>query len=110
MIGLLQRVSEARVHIDSESVAEIGTGILVLVGVERHDAETEADRLMERLLGYRVFSDAEGRMNLSLRDINGGSLLTLIAECDDIPGSGPRLECQEPNCCSSCRGLPSTRP
>ena len=75
MIGLLQRVSAARVCIDARCVGEIGRGILVLVGVERDDTEAEADRLLERLLGYRVFSDDTGRMNLSLRDVQGGLLL-----------------------------------
>ena len=86
MIGLLQRVSEARVRIDGRTVGEIGQGLLVLVGVERGDDEAVADRLLERLLGYRVFPDAAGRMNRSLRDIGGGLLLvsqfTLVAETD----------------------------
>lgn len=75
MIGLLQRVTEARVRVAEHTVAEIGSGLLVLIGVERHDAEAQADRLLERLLGYRVFSDADGKMNLSLTDIGGGLLL-----------------------------------
>lgn len=75
MIGLLQRVSEAAVRVDGEVVGEIGPGLLVLLGVERGDDEAKADRLLERLLGYRVFADAEGKMNLSLRDIGGGLLL-----------------------------------
>lgn len=75
MIGLLQRVTEARVRVAEQSIAEIGSGLLVLIGVERHDAEAQADRLLERLLGYRVFSDADGKMNLSLTDIGGGLLL-----------------------------------
>lgn len=74
MIGLLQRVSEARVDVGGDCVGHIGTGLLVLVGVERGDTEAQADRLLERLAGYRVFPDLEGRMNLSLRDV-GGSLL-----------------------------------
>ena len=75
MIGLLQRVSEARVRIDGELVAEASTGLLVLVGVQRGDDEAKAERLLERLLGYRVFPDAAGRMNLSLRDLHGDLLL-----------------------------------
>lgn len=74
MIGLLQRVSEARVDVGADCVGRIGTGLLVLVGVERGDTEAQANRLFERLAGYRVFPDAEGRMNLSLKDV-GGSLL-----------------------------------
>ncbi|MET0070734.1 MAG: D-aminoacyl-tRNA deacylase [Candidatus Thiodiazotropha sp.] len=75
MIALLQRVSEASVHIDGAQVAGIGRGLAVLVGVERDDDERRADRLLERVLGYRVFSDANGRMNLNLGEIEGGLLL-----------------------------------
>ncbi len=75
MIGLLQRVTEGRVCIDGEVVAEIGVGLLVLIGVQRGDDKAKAERLLERLRGYRVFPDADGRMNLSLRDIGGGLLL-----------------------------------
>jgi D-tyrosyl-tRNA(Tyr) deacylase len=75
MIGLLQRVSAAQVHVDGESIGAIGRGLLVLVGVERGDGRPQADRLLERLLSYRVFPDADGRMNLSVRDIEGGLLL-----------------------------------
>ncbi|HCK81070.1 MAG TPA: D-aminoacyl-tRNA deacylase [Candidatus Competibacter sp.] len=75
MIGLLQRVSAARVEVDGETVAAIDAGLLVLIGVERGDTEAQANRLLERLLGYRIFADAEGRMNRSLREIEGGLLL-----------------------------------
>jgi D-tyrosyl-tRNA(Tyr) deacylase len=75
MIGLLQRVSAAQVEVDGRIVGEIGAGLLVLIGVERGDGESQADRLLERLLGYRVFADPEGKMNLSLRDAGGGLLL-----------------------------------
>lgn len=75
MIGLLQRVSEASVRVDGDIVGEIGQGLLVLVGVERNDTEAEANRLMERLLGYRVFADADDKMNLSVKDVAGGVLL-----------------------------------
>lgn len=75
MIGLLQRVSGARVSVADEVVGSIGRGLLVLVGVEREDGEAQAERLLERILTYRVFPDAEGKMNLSLRDIGGGLLL-----------------------------------
>jgi D-tyrosyl-tRNA(Tyr) deacylase len=71
LIALIQRVAEARVEIGGETVAAIGRGILALVGVERGDTEAEAARLAERVLGYRIFPDAEGRMNLSLLDISG---------------------------------------
>lgn len=75
MIGLLQRVREARVEAGGELLGAIARGILVFVGVERGDDEAKAERLLERLLGYRVFPDAQGRMNLSVRDIGGGLLL-----------------------------------
>jgi D-aminoacyl-tRNA deacylase len=75
MIGLLQRVRKARVDIAGETAAEIGRGILVFVGVERDDGETQADRLLARLLGYRVFPDAQDRMNLNVTEIGGGILL-----------------------------------
>ncbi len=75
MIGLLQRVSEASVTVDDEIVGEIGRGLMVLVGVERGDSEAQADRLLERLLTYRVFPDADDKMNLSVSDVEGGLLL-----------------------------------
>lgn len=74
MIGLLQRVSRADVTVDGDIIAEIGAGLLVLIGVERGDTEAQAARLLERLLAYRVFADPQGRMNLSVADA-GGSLL-----------------------------------
>jgi D-tyrosyl-tRNA(Tyr) deacylase len=75
MIGLLQRVDGAAVEVDGREVARIGRGLLVLVGVERGDDEATAERLLERLAGYRVFADGEGRMNLSVADTGGGLLL-----------------------------------
>ena len=75
MIALLQRVTEASVSIGGAEVGAIGRGLLVLLAVEQGDAESQADRLLERLLAYRVFPDAEGRMNLDLRAIQGGLLL-----------------------------------
>ncbi len=75
MIGLLQRVTQTQVEVEGKIIGAIETGLLVLVGVEHGDTEVQADRLLERLLGYRVFEDAEGKMNLSLKDINGGLLL-----------------------------------
>ncbi len=75
MIGLLQRVSQARVEVDGESIAAIEGGLLVLVGFERGDQASRLERFLERLLNYRVFADEQGRMNRSLRDINGGLLL-----------------------------------
>ncbi len=75
MIGLLQRVTAASVRIDGRIEAEIGHGLLVLVGVTPADGEAQAGRLLERLLAYRVFADDQGRMNRSLRDTSGGLLL-----------------------------------
>lgn len=75
MIGLLQRVSRARVSVNGETCGEIGRGLLVLAAVERGDGEAQAKRLAERIVGYRVFPDAEGRMNRSLKDVGGELLL-----------------------------------
>lgn len=75
MIGLLQRVSEARVEVGGETVGAIGPGLLVLVAVQPDDTEARAERLLTRILGYRVFPDGEGRMNRSLRDLGGDLLL-----------------------------------
>jgi D-tyrosyl-tRNA(Tyr) deacylase len=75
MIGLLQRVQSAAVSVAGERIAAIGPGLLVLVGVQRGDGQHEARRLLQRLLGYRVFPDADGRMNLSVQDSGGGLLL-----------------------------------
>jgi D-tyrosyl-tRNA(Tyr) deacylase len=84
MIGLLQRVTEASVSVDGEIVGRIGAGLLVLLGVQKGDSEAEAERLLERLLTYRVFEDADGRMNRSLLDVGGELLVvsqfTLAAE------------------------------
>jgi D-tyrosyl-tRNA(Tyr) deacylase len=75
LIALIQRVAEAQVRIGGETAGRIGRGVLALVGVERGDGEREAERLAERVLGYRIFPDAEGRMNRSLADIGGGLLV-----------------------------------
>lgn len=75
MIGLLQRVSRARVSVDGETAGEIGRGLLVLAAVEQGDGDAQARRLAERIVGYRVFPDRDGRMNLSLQDVGGELLL-----------------------------------
>lgn len=75
MKALLQRVSSAHVEVAGQTVGAIGQGLLVLVGVEPADDQAAADKLLKRLLDYRVFNDPLGRMNLSLRDIGGGLLL-----------------------------------
>lgn len=75
MIGLLQRVSAAQVVIAGATVGAIERGLVIFVGVEKGDSSREADRLLERVLGYRIFPDAAGRMNRSVSDIAGGLLL-----------------------------------
>jgi D-tyrosyl-tRNA(Tyr) deacylase len=75
MIALIQRVSKADVVVDEDIVGEIGVGILALIGVEKGDDYSQADRLLERILSYRIFPDEEGKMNLSLAAVNGGLLL-----------------------------------
>ena len=86
MIALLQRVREAHVDIAGQRVATIGPGVLALIGVTRADGPAQAERLLERILGYRLFADSDGKMNRSVRDIGGGLLLvpqfTLVADTD----------------------------
>jgi len=84
MVGLLQRVTSAKVTIDGKTVGEIERGLLVLVGIERADNEARGARLVDRLLGFRVFPDEAGKMNRSVQDIDGGMLLvpnfTVVAD------------------------------
>ena len=75
MIALIQRVTEAKVEVAGECTGAIGAGLLALIAVQPGDGEAQARRLLERLLGYRVFADAEGKMNLSLAQTGGGLLL-----------------------------------
>ena len=75
MIALIQRVSQAVVTVDGKETGRIGTGLMTLIGVERNDAEAHADRLLQRLLSYRVFADNQGKMNRSISDIQGELLL-----------------------------------
>ena len=105
MIALLQRVAMAEVRVAEEVIGAIGAGLAVFIAVERGDLEAQADRLLERIIGYRIFPDAEGRMNLSLREHGGGLLLvsqfTLAADTGKgnrpsftpaaAPGEGERL-------------------
>ena len=93
MIGLLQRVSSARVAIDADTIGTIGRGLMVLIGVERGDAEREGDRLVERLIGYRVFPDADRKLNLSVADVGGGLLLVpqFTLPADTRKGARPSL-------------------
>jgi D-tyrosyl-tRNA(Tyr) deacylase len=86
MIALIQRVLEARVDVGDECVGRIGPGLLALIAIEPGDGDAQVQRMCERLLGYRVFADAAGKMNLSLADTGGGLLLvsqfTLAADTD----------------------------
>lgn len=86
MRALIQRVSRASVDIDGETVGRIDQGLLALIGVAAEDDRTNADRLLHKLLHYRVFADGEGRMNCNLQQIEGGLLLvsqfTLVASTD----------------------------
>ncbi|MBS3800841.1 MAG: D-tyrosyl-tRNA(Tyr) deacylase [Thioalkalivibrio sp.] len=75
MIALIQRVSEGQVRVDAATIGTIGPGLVALVAVEPEDTRATAERMLDRLLGYRVFADAEGRMNLSLAQTDGGLLL-----------------------------------
>lgn len=75
MIALIQRVDEASVIVEHETVGAIARGLLALVAVEPDDGVPQVERMLERLLGYRVFADSAGKMNLALRDIGGGLLL-----------------------------------
>jgi len=75
MIALIQRVANASVVVKGKNIGEIEQGIVALIGVEKNDQHSNADRLLERLLGYRIFSDVDDKMNLSLQDTQGGLLL-----------------------------------
>lgn len=98
MITVLQRVTHASVSVGGERVGEIGKGLLVLAGIEQGDRRSHAERMVERLLTYRVFPDAEGRMNRSVRDVGGGVLLvpqfTLAA--DTHKGTRPSFSSAAP--------------
>ena len=75
MIALIQRVSEAKVVVNNKNIGEIQQGVLAFVGVEKNDSEAQVTRLLDKILSYRIFADAEDKMNLSVQDINGGLLL-----------------------------------
>ncbi len=72
---LLQRVSQAGVDVEGRRVGEIGRGVLALLGLDKGDSQADADRLLDKLLAYRVFPDEQGRMNRSVADVGGGVLL-----------------------------------
>ncbi|MCB1705302.1 MAG: D-tyrosyl-tRNA(Tyr) deacylase [Halioglobus sp.] len=90
MKALLQRVSSASVTVAGVCVGEIGYGLLVLLGLDKSDDEAVADRMLEKLLGYRVFVDAEGRMNSSVADVAGGVLLVSQFTLSADTGKGLR--------------------
>ena len=98
MIALIQRVTDAKVVVGAETIGAIGPGILGLIGVEKGDGEAQARRLCERVLGYRIFPDGEGRMNRSLAETAGGLLLvpqfTLAA--DTHKGARPSFSSAAP--------------
>ncbi|WP_415889089.1 D-aminoacyl-tRNA deacylase [Neptuniibacter sp. SY11_33] len=84
MKALIQRVKSASVEVNAETVGKIEQGILLLLGVEKDDTEADANKLLKKILGYRIFADAEGKMNLNLQQINGGLLVvsqfTIVAD------------------------------
>jgi D-tyrosyl-tRNA(Tyr) deacylase len=75
MICLLQRVSQSRVEVEGKVIGEIGHGLMVLVGFQKHDTATHLEKMAHKLLHYRVFSDGDGKMNLNVQQVNGGILL-----------------------------------
>ncbi len=75
MLALIQRVKSASVSIDSKVAGQIGQGLLVFLGIEREDGKTEADKLLHKVMAYRVFADADEKMNLSVQDVHGGLLI-----------------------------------
>lgn len=75
MIALIQRVSEAKVVVENKNIGEIQQGVLAFVGIEKNDGEAQVTRLLDKVLSYRIFADADDKMNLSVQDINGGVLL-----------------------------------
>ena len=75
MLGLVQRVNKASVEVDGKTVGAIDKGILLLLGIEKNDSEKSADKLLDKLLAYRIFSDEQGKMNCSVQQVNGGILV-----------------------------------
>ncbi len=75
MIAVLQRASEGKVTVEDRITGEIGTGLVILLGVAQSDSEKDADFLADRIAGFRIFNDEDGKMNLSIRDVNGAALV-----------------------------------
>ena len=98
MIGLVQRVTEARVEVDNRTVAQIDRGILALIGVEKQDKSATARRLAQRIIQYRIFPDADGKMNLSLHDTDGELLLVpqFTLPADTRKGNRPSFSSAAP--------------
>ena len=98
MIGLIQRVTEARVEVDNRTVAQIDRGILALIGVEKQDESATAQRLAQRIIQYRIFPDADGKMNLSLQDTGGELLLVpqFTLPADTRKGNRPSFSSAAP--------------
>jgi D-tyrosyl-tRNA(Tyr) deacylase len=84
MLGLIQRVTSASVSVDNKTIGSIQHGILALIGIEKTDTEQHADKLLDKIIHYRIFDDADGKMNLNVKDVKGGLLLvpqfTLVAD------------------------------
>ncbi len=95
MITIIQRVTNAKVVVENKTIGQINQGILALIAIEKEDGEKDANRLLERILNYRIFADEKDKMNLSLRDIKGGLLVvpqfTLAA--DTRSGNRPSFSC-----------------
>ena len=85
MKAVVQRVSQSAVHVDNKEISKIGTGLMVLLGVQEDDEEKDADFLAEKIINLRIFEDDNGRMNISLKDIGGQLLVvsqfTLLGDC-----------------------------
>ena len=98
MLGLIQRVKRASVDVNNERVGEIEQGILLLLGIEKTDTQTTADKLIDKVLAYRIFADEQNRMNCNVQQINGGVLVvsqfTLAA--DTQKGLRPSFSCAMP--------------
>ena len=92
MRAVVQRVTRASVTIDGEIAGEIGNGLVVLLGVARDDTKEDADYLVPKIIALRIFDDAEGRMNVSVKDIDGGLLIVSQLRCMATCGAvcGPR--------------------
>lgn len=98
LIGLIQRVTQASVEVKQVPIANIHLGITALIGVEKSDTKARADRLLDRMLGYRIFPDAEGKMNLSLTNIQGDLLLVpqFTLSADTSKGMRPSFSAAAP--------------